>query len=71
MTITVKEAQDRGVCRICEESVNIGGPAPMGWKTEFREQVFPVHLVLDFGNEFAHKKCLAPAGEADAEGGGQ
>ncbi len=55
--MTVEEARKRRVCRICQEVIP-AVPAPMGWTHEFRQQLFPVALTLNFGEEFAHTACL-------------
>lgn len=54
--MTVEEARERRVCRICEQPVPSMGPK--GWPTEFREMVYPVAVTLNFGDEFAHTQCL-------------
>jgi len=61
--VTVKEAQEGNVCRVCGEPV-IAGPAPRGWKTKFRAVQWPEPVVLNYGKEFAHRRCL----EAQAAG---
>lgn len=59
MSMTVKEAQEKCVCRLCGESVSFVGQ-PIFWKTEFGKRMFPGKiLVLNFGEEFAHEACLA------------
>lgn len=56
--ITIYEAREQNRCRICGETIEMKGGNPVGWKDEFREMLFPVHVVLNFGKEFAHGKCL-------------
>lgn len=55
--LTLEEAKEHYRCRICGEKVLVGA-CPKGWREEFGEQVYPEHVVLDFGEEFAHGRCL-------------
>lgn len=55
--ITVEEAKNRRVCRICEQPIPNPG-APKGWTEEFGKMVFPIRVTLNFGEEFAHTDCL-------------
>ena len=50
-------AQRGAKCRICGESF-AGNGMPMGWAYEFDEMIYPVHVILKFGKECAHAKCL-------------
>jgi len=57
MVLSVEEAREKRVCRICEKSISsvIG---PEGWPFGFNEMVFPIAITLNFGKEFAHTDCL-------------
>jgi hypothetical protein len=55
--ITVEEAKQRRVCRICEQPIS-GAGCPVGWTEEFGRMVFPIRITLNFGQEFAHTDCL-------------
>lgn len=56
--IPLEEAQERGVCRICEQEISNDGH-PKGWKETFNRMVFPPPaVVLAYGREFAHAECL-------------
>lgn len=44
MSMTVEEARERRVCRVCGEAIH----APGG----------PLALTLNYGEEFAHTSCL-------------
>jgi len=50
-------AQRSAKCRICGESFGSEG-MPQGWAYEFQEMVYPVHVILNFGEECAHAECL-------------
>ena len=56
--MTIQEAKEKSVCRICEKPIGRGPGKPMGWTSEFREMVFPEKITLNFGEEFAHTDCL-------------
>ena len=51
-------AQRSAKCRLCGEYFGGDGMLPRGWAYEFREMVFPTHVILNFGKECAHAKCL-------------
>ena len=55
-------AQRSAKCRLCSESF-AGEGMPKGWAYEFREMVYPIHVILNFGEECAHAKCLEQANE--------
>lgn len=57
--MTVSEARERRVCRVCGGPIDVTGPA--GWSEDFGELVYPVAVTLDFGLEFAHTACLKGA----------
>lgn len=60
--LSLKEAQDRGVCRFCEKTFSRAAHGePHGWKFDFGEMMFPEQIILNFGKEFAHKICLEKA----------
>lgn len=63
--LTVEQARERRVCRICEQPILVGGPK--GWATNFGRMEFPVAVTLNFGGEFAHTPCLAREKETRAE----
>lgn len=50
-------AQRSAKCRICGESFFNEG-LPQGWGHDYREMIYPVHVILNFGEECAHAKCL-------------
>lgn len=57
--MTVQEAREKRVCRVCGESVATPKGSPKGWETEFGERLYPFPpLTLNFGDEFAHTSCL-------------
>lgn len=57
--LTLKEAQEQHRCRICEDSIVFDTTgSPSGWTHEFDELIFPLHVILRYGEEFAHAKCL-------------
>ncbi len=67
--MTVAEAREKRVCRICEKPIDLsGGPkdAPM----EFARCVWPAKLTFNFGSEFAHTDCLPPNQQTMAHPGG-
>ena len=57
MPLTVAEAREQRVCRICEKPIPEKG-YPKGWQFDFGEMVFPVKFTLNYGKEFAHTSCL-------------
>lgn len=59
--MTVDEAKQRRVCRICEQPIDVTGP--VDWPDRFGEMVWPLAVTLDFGREFAHTACLEGTGE--------
>lgn len=57
-SLTVEEARDKRVCRICKQPI-ICASGPAGWEFEFGKRSFPKPtIILDFGKEFAHEDCL-------------
>jgi hypothetical protein len=57
--VTVQEARERKVCRICGQPVSNPKAQPKDWQTEFGERLFPYPaLTLNFGDEFAHTACI-------------
>lgn len=60
--MTVQEAKEEGVCRVCGHSVaTLLMPETAwrdGWRDRFgnRIRVFPI--ALNYGDEFAHEDCL-------------
>ena len=56
--LTLEEAKATGCCRICGGRIIEPDRTPMGypkgWKEEFRQMLFPVKVILDYGTEFAH-----------------
>jgi hypothetical protein len=57
--LTLEEARKESRCRICGQVIHAGPGAPVGWKEDFNERVFPLpKLTLKFGKEFAHTSCL-------------
>lgn len=62
--MTVQEARERNVCRICGEPIKNVGGQPKGWQEEFGQRLFPPPAItLNFGDEYAHTACL-PEGTA-------
>ena len=55
--MTVQEAKKRRVCRICKQRISTDG-WPKNALHEFGKLVFPERIILNFGREFAHAKCL-------------
>lgn len=55
--MNLEDARSQNRCRICEEIINVEA-LPKGWKDRFNELLHPIHLILDFGKEFAHANCL-------------
>lgn len=53
--MTVEQARDRGVCRLCGETIR----AASG------NVVSPTKVTYDFGREYAHTECLL-ANQSDA-----
>jgi len=57
--MTVAEARDKRVCRICEQPIHSAPTTlPKGWETQFGEMVFPGAITMNYGEEFAHTGCL-------------
>lgn len=60
--ISLVEAKATGCCRICGGRIVEPGSSPPGypvdWMNSFRKMVFPVNVVLNYGEEFAHSDCL-------------
>jgi hypothetical protein len=59
LPLTLEEAKESERCRICHQIINVTCQ-PAGWKDKFGELLYPMHLVLNAGQEFAHKSCLPP-----------
>ena len=65
VNIALEEAQRRRVCRVCGEPLCArgpmgGDPLPRGWTRDYAELLYPVHVILNYGAECAHAKCLTP-----------
>ena len=59
MSISLEQAQAQRRCRICGETLCEDNDAfPKGWQHEFAEMVYPVHVIINFGKECAHARCL-------------
>lgn len=58
-SLSLEEAKESNRCRICHQSI-IVKMQPVGWKDRFDELLYPVHIILNGGQEFAHKNCLPP-----------
>jgi len=57
--MTVKEAREQRVCRVCGVPILGGKGSLLGWESEFGERLYPPPaLTLNFGDEFAHTTCL-------------
>jgi hypothetical protein len=54
--LSVKEAQIKRVCRICEKPHPGGGPKD--FFLEFGRMTWPESWTFNFGEEFAHTECL-------------
>jgi len=63
--MTVAEAREKRVCRICELPISLSG-TPKDAPLEFRQMVYPQKLTFNFGEEFAHTACLEKQSVADA-----
>lgn len=57
--LTLEEARESNCCRICHAPIEVTCQ-PVGWKDRFEKLLYPVHVVLNAGQEFAHKDCLPP-----------
>jgi hypothetical protein len=57
LPLTLEEARKSDRCRICHQAIK-ATMQPAGWKDRFDELLYPVHVVLNAGQEFAHKSCL-------------
>lgn len=55
--LTVQEAREKRVCRICEQPIQTQG-SPKDWPILFGEMTYPLQVTLNFGEEFAHTACL-------------
>ncbi len=57
--LSLKEARQNNCCRICGRRIHgaEGGGKPLGWESEFGRMLFPVNIVLNYGEEFAHGSC--------------
>lgn len=53
-------AQRNARCRICGKVFHGAHTFPVGWETRFASLIYPEHVVIDFGKECAHAKCLNP-----------
>jgi hypothetical protein len=64
-------AQRSAKCRICGESFSTPY-MPTNWAYAFKEQLWPVHIILNHGKECAHAKCLERQNDerSDRLGGG-
>lgn len=49
-------AQRSGKCRIC--GIHFRDGLIRGWAHEFKEMLFPQHVILNYGEECAHAECL-------------
>jgi hypothetical protein len=60
--MTVKEAREARVCRICGRPISLhGGPANAPFV--FGEMTFPEQITFNYGEEFAHTDCLKERNE--------
>lgn len=57
--LSLEEAKESNRCRICYRSIK-ATMQPVGWKDRFDELLYPIYVVLNSGQEFAHKDCLPP-----------
>ncbi len=55
--MTVAEAQQHRKCRICGASVEVYPDTRLDWPTAFDHLLHPMHVILHYGKEFAHKDC--------------
>ena len=60
--LSVAEARERRVCRICRTAIRVDG-AP-GGPMELPRVTHPVAVTLNYGGEFAHTQCLDSVGLA-------
>lgn len=66
MALSVEQARERGICRICREPINEGSPEgkPKGFCDNYGEMTFAADvenfrpITYNFGREFAHTDCL-------------
>lgn len=57
--LSLEEAKQSDRCRICHRTI-AAKMQPAGWKDRFESLLYPIHIVLRRGHEFAHKDCLPP-----------
>ena len=57
--LALEEAKQSDRCRICHQSIK-AEMQPAGWKDRFDKLLYPVNVILNYGEEFAHKNCLPP-----------
>lgn len=55
--MTVEEAQVHKKCRICGATVEVRLDTRLDWPVAFDEILEPMHVLLRYGKEFAHKHC--------------
>jgi hypothetical protein len=56
--LSLNQAKEESRCRICGEQIEgLADGAPKGWENKFGEQMYPVKIKLNFGNEFSHTEC--------------
>jgi hypothetical protein len=55
--MTVEEARNARVCRVCREAINLSG-TPKDAPLEFGCMTYPQRITFNFGDEFAHTDCL-------------
>ena len=61
--LTVEQARKERRCRVCGEPLGTNAMQPLGWHEDYREMVFPVAIILNFGAEYAHPKCVNQEGQ--------
>jgi hypothetical protein len=58
LDMTVEEAREKRVCRVCKKPIYDLKGTPKGAEEEFGSMVYPQKITYHFGKEFAHTDCL-------------
>ncbi|NDQ57314.1 MAG: hypothetical protein GZ088_09610 [Acidipila sp.] len=56
--MTVAEAREKRVCRVCGLKPDFGDAMPKDYAVMFDEMLKPVQFTFKYGKEFAHTECL-------------
>jgi hypothetical protein len=63
LDMTVAEAREKRVCRICRKPIPVLKGTPKGAEEEFGRMEYPQKVAYNFGDEFAHTDCLPESKE--------